>query len=1229
MTNKYPLRHLSIRVPWHDAGWIGCVCNAPKSNDACLKLRNISRNRDDKKESGVAGRSISELKQNQWPCCVTERSTFMAPFEFTRMATHPYVELSPETHGHFDETPFRHPAYSAPALPFRWMLSENMEMFSQDYGLSIDPNLEPRLRWGDTDWVQAFQNQKALSDCFFNHIREEESLVFFYAKRVPLVDNDARRVIVGVGRVKHVQKDVTEYKYSRFGPLKSALWERSVQHSIRPGFKDGFLIPYHEALKFAEDNPSFDPSSIVAFAPDDRREEFSYASEHVSNDGAIASLLSCAAALTKAKETLPGPWESCIRWIDDRLAELWKMRGPCPGLGAALSAFGIELGTLVAREIEAKIGDNEDPWPTVDNAFKNPSKYLSPQLASQITVELQKTWDKLPDERRALLKLISRLEITPEQGTPVYVSEERERAGVECDDKQILENPYLMYELTRGTETPISVWTVDRGIFPEQVVRTKHPLPSPSALNGPTDSRRVRALIIHLLEEAGVNGHTLQQRKDIVLKIRQAPLQPACNVNQDILPVIEETFPGAIDITKMADGSEAYQLNRLAQMDEIIRKTVERRIVGKRHVINADWRSLLDKYFDKPVTDEVEEKARQEKAAALKELAESRFSVLIGPAGTGKTTLLAVLCSQKDISDGGILLLAPTGKARVKIEQAAKHLNLKALTLAQFLRQSGRYDDGTQTYRLSSEPAEEHGRTVIVDEASMVTEEMLGALFESLKGFDRFIMVGDHRQLPPIGPGRPFVDIIDKLAPEPEKITFPKVKPGYTELTIRRRQAGTDREDLRLAQWFSGIAISPGEDEIFDIIVKQKAANHIKFVRWDTPEDFQTNLVRVLVEELKLKSDKDEAGFDRSLGGKESDGYIYFNRGSASKVESWQILSPVRGMSHGVFNINRLVHQDFRTNMTEFARKSGYVLRPLGVEGIMYGDKVINVRNHHRSDVYPSNDAMQYIANGEIGIIEGQMKGGKIKKPWLLNVEFSSQPDFIYQFKPSEFSEEGESKLELAYALTVHKAQGSEFGLVILVLPNPCRLISRELLYTALTRQTQKVVVLHQGDITEIKKYASDSYSETARRLTNLFEAPKMVDISGTFFEERLINRTSRGEPVRSKSEVIIADRLAHHNVDYTYEKALILEGVTKYPDFTIEDEDTGQTYYWEHLGMMQDPEYESRWKAKLAWYRANGILPYNEGMGKRGILIISQDNESGGISSQDMDDIIKKVLKA
>ena len=82
-----------------------------------------------------------------------------------------------------------------------------------------------------------------------------------------------------------------------------------------------------------------------------------------------------------------------------------------------------------------------------------------------------------------------------------------------------------------------------------------------------------------------------------------------------------------------------------------------------------------------------------------------------------------------------------------------------------------------------------------------------------------------------------------------------------------------------------------------------------------------------------------------------------------------------------------------------------------------------------------------------------------------------------------------------------------------------------------------------------------------------------------------------------------------------------------KYPDFTVEDEDTGLTFYWEHCGMLADPGYRRRWKEKLAWYRENDILPYSEGGGKRGTLIVTEDSMKGGISSPEIIATIEKVF--
>ena len=79
--------------------------------------------------------------------------------------------------------------------------------------------------------------------------------------------------------------------------------------------------------------------------------------------------------------------------------------------------------------------------------------------------------------------------------------------------------------------------------------------------------------------------------------------------------------------------------------------------------------------------------------------------------------------------------------------------------------------------------------------------------------------------------------------------------------------------------------------------------------------------------------------------------------------------------------------------------------------------------------------------------------------------------------------------------------------------------------------------------------------------------------IDGHFFEEHLIHRTARGEMVRSKSEVIIADHLQTRASGTATNRHSPIDGVTKYPDFTIEDMESGLTFYWEHCGMLHVPE--------------------------------------------------------
>lgn len=354
--------------------------------------------------------------------------------------------------------------------------------------------------------------------------------------------------------------------------------------------------------------------------------------------------------------------------------------------------------------------------------------------------------------------------------------------------------------------------------------------------------------------------------------------------------------------------------------------------------------------------------------------------------------------------------------------------------------------------------------------------------------------------------------------------------------------------------------------------------------------------------------------------------------------DQWPCCIGERATFMADFEFNRLVHNRFKDRTLAEARKEKFrkIPKPMGTECVVYGDKVINVRNHRRdgNKVYPAENATGYLANGEIGIVVGQWRTQNMTgPPKILKVEFSTQPGCTYDFYDNDFSDEGVPALELAYALTVHKAQGSEFDLVILVLPQRARLISRELLYTALTRQRKRIVVMHQGSLAGLQRYSSDYCSDTATRLTNLFVPPNPQPVRDRgarderFLEDRLIHRTSRGEAVRSKSEVIIADQLAAQGISYSYELELELAGTVKYPDFTVEDEERGVTYFWEHCGMMFDPAYRRRWEEKLKWYRNNGIRLYNEEGASPKRLIVTQDDQRGGISSEEIAQLIRRIM--
>ncbi|MDR1905004.1 MAG: ATP-binding domain-containing protein [Treponema sp.] len=259
---------------------------------------------------------------------------------------------------------------------------------------------------------------------------------------------------------------------------------------------------------------------------------------------------------------------------------------------------------------------------------------------------------------------------------------------------------------------------------------------------------------------------------------------------------------------------------------------------------------------------------------------------------------------------------------------------------------------------------------------------------------------------------------------------------------------------------------------------------------------------------------------------------------------------------------------------------------------------------------------MDYVANGEIGLVN------KIEDD-SHRLSFSSQPDGIYYF-PSKITD-NESDLELAYALTVHKAQGSGFETTILVINESAdgvpAFISREMIYTALTRQAKKIYILYNKEPSEIKKYSDALFSNLALRLTNLFDIPIIRKYKDRIYSNKLIHITRSGEPVRSKSEVIIYNELDNAKIPFKYEKLLILPNGKPYsPDFTIYGKDGTIKKYWEHLGMLSDSEYSRKQEIKFADYAENGISV------TIGNLIITKDESNRSIDSSKIADIVKSL---
>jgi hypothetical protein len=701
--------------------------------------------------------------------------------------------------------------------------------------------------------------------------------------------------------------------------------------------------------------------------------------------------------------------------------------------------------------------------------------------------------------------------------------------------------------------------------------------------------------LVTVLRGAAGEGDSLLSETETVTRLGRLDLTRPCVVTGDWLSGNREYMDEQIKLVEVnagKDGERAVpclQLSDVASREEKLASILEKRAAKEMPSLGEEWPALLATAINDTggVTDPGNERHRgalEEQGLALERVTTRRLSVLAGRAGTGKTTVLGALLKSGQLEKEGVLFLAPTGKARVRIMQKT---NRTAMTVAQFLYRLGRYDGVLQRPLFEGKERYRQERTVVIDECSMLTLDDLAAVLFALDlgHVQRIILVGDPNQLPPIGIGRPFADLVAHL--DEAAARNDRLGGALARLTIELRTAAGEPSDaLRLASWFTREPQPVDADRVLSDLALGRPFNDLSVVYWQTPRDLRDRLDEQLQIRLGLAGLDDVEGFNVALGLTQQ-GWVPFD--DHDGAERFQVLSPVRLHEYGVSELNRIIQRRFRGEQLRLARSQRGL--KLGDEEIVWGDKVILLRNGKREGWNGKSKMKveEYLANGEIGV--ACTASGKAKGHYL-NVAFTGRPDVRFGFKARSFSGD-EAPLELAYALTVHKAQGSEFGTVFVVLPRECKLLSRELLYTALTRARGQLVLLVEGaDASFLYDLTRPERSEVARRNSNLFTLGIRHAQDGVPFAEHLIHRTTRGELVRSKSELAIANHLHHLGLDYLYERPL--EGTKALgllrPDFSFVD-DAGDIVVWEHLGMMNRDDYRRSWEWKRKWYEENGFL--------------------------------------
>lgn len=1205
-------------MAWHDRAWDGRVCFDPATNTYCTGTHSLLSAR-------LAREKLPDKEKSRDPLDAG-LPDYLPPCFWTSSA---FAK---------DATNIRH------QHPFRWWRDEKViegqlapySVLTWPFRLSITHTKKPQRG-------QYFPDLEERMQRFRERLQPKRSLVFFYLNYDnPVSADEYKYALVGCARIAgheltgefpFTEDELKKFRAGdgmrHFGALN---WALQVTHEGEGRY---VRLPYHEYLEriaaHPEDEPKLEAMRVLVEEPA-LVPRFKYVSEQLNDDHALALLYKMRRALQTASDHGIADVTASLALVEEFIGGLWEERGPYPGLGAVLSALADLAEGEVQKEsargdgLVAALRAQSSDEDLLDRAFALISS------SGAVPTALAKHRGTISDVRAALkgrkawlpaLKQLSLFALTPRQvGRILYPDQDATHAfgGLPLKLEDIARNPYLLAESyvpaiavdrertadldrEQPTDGVIDYLTIDLGMFPDRDhVDRRDDLHHLTV----TSPERLRSFALEALNQHEERGHSFAPTSVLADEMRRHPLfsRDRLSLQEDEL-LTEERLAHFRERLHVRDvnGQWFFYLKETKVAEEMVAKFISQRLAKPDIGVRLDW---LEQFLGEQSA-EIAAKIptfdaqafHGERSRLMSGALQRPLFCITGRPGAGKSQALLALLDRLSQMNESAIVLAPTGKAALRLSSnAPAGAKWTAETIDRWINRSGLrpFQEGEQSLAALVPSEDFHPvENLVIDEMSMVGLHQLALVFRAFEvnhggGLKRLILVGDENQLPPIGCGRPFYDLVLHLTDDPGRR-----ERHFVRLTTNCRQQ-SDLTVLDAAYLFSGK--NRYHTELYSQLLKGGEISSALTVRyWSDPRelqgqvaDFFTALLRPVQEKEKKEKDKaltPEAALNVLFGLYDS-GYVPGAKSAGLTLDRAQILTPYRAGSSGALGLSDFVRAQYRPAALEWKKDSAFV----------HSDKLICVANRYVRNFKTERRELQ-ISNGSIGVVtmsRGERKAFFAEREW-----------------PIDWDSLKEDELELAYAITVSKSQGSEFQEVLLVVPERRALLCRELIYTAMTRSKTQLTMLVQkaarGNPLEIAR----SRSAILMRNSSVFSEP---------FDARRVFEPETGLKVQSKIEYMIytALRLAREagRLTFKYEQPRLLplngHSVTVKPDFTIEC--GGVTYYWEHLGMLDRVDYARGWRDRVAGYAAANLMDR---------LVTTDD--LGGVRQERIDQVVNDLV--